>query len=84
MSGGLIASYGDVILDGDFDQDEDVDGLDAATLANNPGLMDLETFSLSFGKLSGNYIYFYDGNGNVSQLCLQLVLSLILISNSSM
>ena len=34
----------------DFDGDKDVDGSDLATLAANPGMLDLATFSANFGK----------------------------------
>lgn len=36
--------------EGDFDTDGDVDGSDLATLAANPGLLDLATFAANFGK----------------------------------
>ncbi len=64
--GGLIASA--EILAGDFDADGDIDGTNLATLADNPSLLDLLTFATTFGKTSGTFKYFYDGNGNVGQL----------------
>ena len=38
-------------IKGDFNKDRDVDGLDLAVLAEDPGLLDLSLFSVNFGFL---------------------------------
>ncbi len=43
-------SLGVELYAGDFDADGDVDGSDLATLAANPGLLDLATFAANFGR----------------------------------
>lgn len=43
-------SVGVELYAGDFDADGDVDGSDLATLAANPGLLDLAAFAADFGK----------------------------------
>ena len=47
---GVFLSQAVLLCEGNFDDDRDVDGVDLADLAANPGLLDLDIFAENFGR----------------------------------